>query len=79
MNAAELRELLDREPFEPFRLILTSGTSYDIRSPGLVVAMKRQAFIAFSGGDRWTFCPYLHVAAVEAIPPNGRPRRQRRQ
>lgn len=65
MDADRLRELLCREPFEPFRLVLRSGTTYEIRNPQLVVPMNREAFVAFDDGDRCAFVPYMHVASVE--------------
>ncbi len=67
MRPDEIRELLDREPFEPFRLVLSSGVTYDILNPGLVVAMKSYLFIAFPDGERWVFCPYLHISSVERL------------
>jgi len=79
MIAREIRELRDREPFRPFRLRLSSGDSYDVRDPSLVVPMKSEIFIAFPKLDRWTVVPYLHVAAVEALPANGHGTRKRRE
>jgi hypothetical protein len=80
MNAGELRELLDREPFEPLRVRLTSGDACEIRNPGLAMVMKSRLFLAAPHSDRWMLIPFLHIAAVETIG-NGRadrPRRRRR-
>jgi hypothetical protein len=81
MNADEIRELLRREPFEPFRVHLTSGHAYEIRDPQSVALGARRVFVFFAERDRregWTFFPYLHVAAVESLD-NGRSRRARRK
>lgn len=67
MNAEEIRNLLRREPFEPFRLRLTSGDTYDVLDPNTVALGRNRLFIAFTDGDRWTFVPYLHIAAVESL------------
>lgn len=40
MTSQDLKELIDREPFQPFLVRMTSGGSYEIRDPSLVVAMK---------------------------------------
>lgn len=72
MSATELRELLNRDPFEPFRVHLTSGTSYDIRDPNSMAVGKNRAFVFFTDRDGWAFMSYLHVAAVESLP-NGNP------
>jgi hypothetical protein len=67
MNANEIRDLLRRDPFEPFRIKLTSGDSYDIRDPNAVALGKSRVFIAFPDTDTWTFFSYLHIAAVESL------------
>ena len=70
-TADNIREKLAREPFQPFRLRLTSGDSYTIRNPDLVVVMKSELFVAHPNSDRHTFIPMWHVAAVEAMGSNG--------
>lgn len=79
MRAADLRDLLEREPFEPFRVVMTSGEAYRVTNPGMATLLKSQVFIALHDGEKWVFCPYLHIATVERAP-NGRrrPRRRRR-
>lgn len=82
MNADEIRELLRRDPFEPFRIKLTSGDAYNIVDPNSVALGQRRLFIAFTDTDRWAACSYLHVAAVESIANgrrNGRPPRRKRR
>jgi hypothetical protein len=83
MSATELREILAREPFQPFRVRLTSGDAYEVHNPHLAVAMRNRLFIAACpDSDRWTLVPYLHIAAVEGIAdgrPRRPPRRKRRQ
>jgi len=67
MTTDELKNLLKRTPFRPFRVILGSGTVYEVTNPDLVVVMKSEMFIAFAGEDRWVFVPLLHVAAIETL------------
>lgn len=78
MNSAELREMLNREPFEPFRLHLSSGQSYDVRDPNSVAVGRNRAIIFHTDRDGWALFSYLHVASVEALA-NGRQRRTRRK
>jgi len=40
IGAADLRELLDRHPFEPFRIRMTDGNYFDVVNPDLAVVMK---------------------------------------
>jgi hypothetical protein len=67
MSSNELREFLDREPFEPFRIRLSSGDAYEIRNPGLAVVMRSRLLLADPESDRYTLIPYLHIAAVETV------------
>ncbi len=81
MNTKDMREVLHREPFEPFRIVTSSGESYTVRNPDIVAMMERRLFIALPG-DRWTFVPYIHVSAIESLANGngGKPtRRKRRQ
>lgn len=72
MATDDLRELLKRDPFEPFRVRLTRGDHYDVRDPHLAVLMKSRLFIALPQSDRSVYVPYLRIAALETLA-NGRP------
>jgi len=74
MIGDEIRRALKREPFQPFRVVTSSGESYAVRNPDLVVPMRNMVFIAMPDGERYTIVAYLHVTAVETLP-NGKPRR----
>ncbi len=78
MTAGELREFLQREPFEPVRLRLSSGDANELRNPGLVVVMRSRLFLAAPGTDRWTLIPFLHITAVETLA-NGHARKPPRR
>jgi hypothetical protein len=67
MIAASIRELLDRDPFVPFRIVSSSGEAFIIRDPHLVALLKSEVFIAEPNSDNRTYVPYLHVAAVATI------------
>jgi hypothetical protein len=77
MTADEIRELLRRDPFEPFRFHLTSGDTYEIHDPNSVALGARRVFVAEPATDRLVFFPYLHIAAIKTIG-DGRARRPRR-
>lgn len=78
MNANEIRELLDRDASQPFRVRVTSGASYDVRQPGLVMPLKSRLFLAEPNSDHWTLIPYLHISAIETLRNGGRHGRKRR-
>jgi len=77
MIRESIRELLDRDPFQSFRIRASSGVAYEVRSPGLVVLLKSQVLIAEPRSDRYAVVPFLHIAGVELIG-NGRVRRGKR-
>jgi hypothetical protein len=79
MTADSIQEMLDQEPFEPFRVCLSSGVSYDVTNPHMVALMKSKVFIALPDSERWTFVSYLHIAALEAITNRRHPRGRRKR
>jgi len=80
MLASAIRERLNRESFQPFRLRSSRRKVYKINNPDLVVMMKSEIFIAAPNSDRFAQLSYLHIAAIES-PRNGhgqrKPRRRR--
>lgn len=74
-----IRELLNRDPFQPFRVVTTSGKSYTIRDVNLVAVLKSEVFIAKPNSDNRTYVPYLHIASVELLANGDRPTSSRRK
>jgi len=77
IDPGDIRDLLDKEPFEPFRIRMADGNSYVVDNPQLVVPMESQLFIALPN-DRWKFLSYMMMTSVE----NGAraaPRRRRQR
>ncbi len=76
--AENIRELLDREPFLPFRLVMTSGKTYEVVTPNSAMLLKSEVFVVFPDGERWAHVPFLHIASIEILA-NGRGRRSTRR
>lgn len=66
MTKQELRERLDKEPFEPFRINTTDGKHFDVADPQLVVPMETRVFIVFPD-ERWTLIAMRHVTSLEGV------------
>lgn len=49
MSSDELRDSLRQQPFEPFRIVLTDGASYDVRNPDLLWVGQRAAYVGLTG------------------------------
>jgi hypothetical protein len=78
MTAEAIIDMLEREPFEPFRICLSSGESYEVTNPHMVALMRGRVFVALPDSERSTFVSYLHIAALETIS-NGHVRKKGRK
>ena len=63
----EIRELLDREPFVPFRIVLTGGLAYDVRNPHLAALGKSVIHVMHPRSDRYDILRQNQVAASEVL------------
>jgi hypothetical protein len=74
MTQVELHDAARRQPFIPFRVILTTGTTHDIRHPDLIMVGTRSATIGLTNDengiayDRTTIVDLLHVVGIEMLP-----------
>ncbi len=82
MTHEELHEAARRQPFEPFRVILTTGATYDIRHPDLIMVGRRSAIIGVTNEpngavyDRTIKVDLLHVVGIEELPVPSAPQTQ---
>jgi hypothetical protein len=76
MVPEELATALRRQPFVPFRITLTEGSTYDIRHPELCMAGRRSAVLGIVAPDdperlfeRSVTVDLLHIVRLEWIEP----------
>jgi len=72
MTAANFRQLLKQQPFRPFRLVMSSGESYEVRHPEMAWVVKNDILVGTVIEDdgmpaEFRICPLLHVATVEPV------------
>jgi hypothetical protein len=74
MRPDDIRQLLLRNPFEPFRICLLDGTTYDVRDPDLIVVGRSILQIGFPAArlpvplsHREVLVALLHITRVEPI------------
>lgn len=72
MLAAEVREALRKQPFEPFRIRLTTGQSYEVRHPEFATVTRTSVYVGVPEGrgefpERAIQCALLHVVSLEPI------------
>lgn len=80
MRPEDLRKWLKREPFQPFRLTLTDGRTYDVVHPELAMVGRTSVTIGFPrSGDiepiyeRAVDISLLHIMQVEAVQTSSAP------
>lgn len=61
----DLKEFLDRDPFMPFRIVLTSGGSYEVTSPYQIAIGQTQLDYYFPRSDRKAVLRMNQIAAFE--------------
>jgi len=59
-----IQELLDRDPFVPFRIVTTSGHKYLVKNPHTLAIGDSQIFY-FLPGDKFVFIRTNQLVAVE--------------
>ena len=58
-------ELKNRAPFEPFRIVLTSGDKYLVESGDNLVKLESQFFYGYPRSDKFVFMRLNQIAAIE--------------
>jgi hypothetical protein len=72
MVPEELRDALRRQPFQPFRLVMTDEMGYDIRHPDLLWVGLRTVQVGLTGQTGQTFYErsvYMDLAHVIRLEP----------
>jgi hypothetical protein len=71
MTVQTFRELLARRPFKPFRLVMSSGQTYEVRHPEVAMLTRSDMLVGTDLEDgvpaEFKVCSLLHVATVEPI------------
>jgi hypothetical protein len=71
MTVNVLRDALGRRPFEPFRIVLSSGDFYEVRHPENALLLRGGIYVAqHDNGDlpeRAVYFSLSHIAAVETV------------
>lgn len=62
-----LEDMLDHEPFQPFRIVITSGHVYEIDNPHLVALGQTEITIYVARSDRFIRVPLFQIATIEAM------------
>lgn len=72
MHAAELKAMLDRKPFQPLRLHMTTGETVEITRPDAAIVSRSMVYVGFGRlpdgvVERMNWHNLLHIVKVEPI------------
>lgn len=73
MNPQAIRDALHTRPFEPFRLVMTDGASYDIYHPDLLMVGQNALIVGLASDphsdlfERTIKVALLHVVRLEPL------------
>jgi hypothetical protein len=72
MTVQTFRELLAQRPFKPFRLVMSSGQTYEVRHPEMAMLTRTSILVGIDIADdgvpaEFKICSLLHVTAVEPL------------
>jgi hypothetical protein len=74
MRPDDIRNFLDKRPFQPFRITLTDGRSYEVRHPELVMIGRSSIVIGLPAAeesepvfDRFVTVSLIHIMQIEPV------------
>ena len=73
LTVQTFRELLAQRPFKPFRLVMSSGQTHDVRHPEMAWLTRTSILVGVDESEEhvpaeFKICSLLHVATVEPLP-----------
>ena len=71
MTVKTFRDLLHAQPFGPFRVVMSSGQSYEVRHPEMALLTKSDLFVGvdakIGAPAEFRICSLLHINTVEPL------------
>lgn len=72
MTVQTFRELMTQRPFQPFRLVMSSGNTYEVRHPEMAWLTRSDILVGIDQTDdgvpaEFKICSLLHVSAIEPL------------
>ena len=72
MTLQTYRDLLNQQPFRPFRIVMSSGQSYEVRHPEMAMLTRSDLLVGIGSVEDgvpadFKICSLLHVATIEPL------------
>jgi hypothetical protein len=76
MTIQTVRDLLVQRPFMPFRLVMSSGQSYEVRHPEMALLTRTEIFVGVGETkegvpEDFRICSLQNVADIQPLPLDG--------
>ena len=65
MTIQEIQRLRENQPFEPFRVLVADGRSYDVRHPEMIAQSGTGRLISIGQEDHFVTLDLLLVTGIE--------------
>ena len=74
MTLQDFKKRMDKRPFQPFRVVLSSGERYEVRHPKMALVLRTKIVLGLDPdragvADDWAMISLLHVTAIEPVQP----------
>jgi hypothetical protein len=73
MNIDAIREVLNRRPFEPFEVVMSSGERHLVKHPEFLMLLPSKAIIGDPITDRLAVLSLVHITELRTIQPQASP------
>jgi hypothetical protein len=79
MGINDLVSKVQRKPFEPFRVVMDDGVTYEVRHPDMVLITPTSAVIGYADPAqprvslRYDIVSMLHISRLEELEPTPAP------
>jgi len=67
-SVQQIREAAERRPFQPIRLVMASGNSYDVTHPENIRVLTRVTSVVVGDGDEAHFATLDNLTMTEIVP-----------
>ena len=72
MQVSAIQKWINKRPFSPFEIVMSSGDRYPVRHPENLVLSKEGAYVFFKRSPQEALpdvaiLSYLHIAAAEPV------------
>ena len=69
MNAEAIREMLNRRPFEPFEVVMSSGERHVVKHPEFAILLPSRLIVTDPAADQAAMLSLIHITELRPAQP----------